>query len=1058
MLTKVISSDSISGAVEQILDELKEDERSSSGRHNVIYFDGWDGLGASAVLRAVGQAAASQENQHRRRGLGLEFSHIFHIDCSKWVSRRAMQRVIAEQLKLPVSVMELMDAQDVEDDYQGVSKRSRAEMPQVSGAIYEHIIQKLAMNRRFLVIFHNGSNEELDLNSFGFPLSGYSRNKVLWSFQGRFRAFPKTKVDRALRNARVTTTDVVISAATSPPEKNSIALEWEAEDVQCEIIKFGGTYRCNLWAAESFFLLMLRLRGMGNHFDDYDLATHGFNYWVCEDSHIKLRQKQFTETDDPADTLWRSCDALYQEMRLDEEYYRNPRLPSSVFRSFLEIKPYWSSPTYGFMRVLISEYERFPKDMFQNFNLLSVLKLSACTFHRRSPPFLCCDRLRFLHLDHCIAVETDFIPTVAEDTRQFLQRLWVLDVRYSKGAFLVIEEMEFMTQLRELIVMGERPLDEEDLQRPILPNIRRLRVKDSSLSRIVEQDEFPERSSETVVLSGRDKMELLEFSGVHVSGERRLSVESSLLETIILTGPTDMKEISLTGCAKLKNLFLSESFPDLGSICIAGTALETLDLSTVMAPKLYGLYLLHCTKLCAILWPPLAEGKRKRYLDKLHVDTTQKEGANTTAISENHTTGREFDWHICARDARILRSLEPVKDYFGPNDALVEILSPSHCDVDTGSGQQHVQVKLNQLMDTAKYADVVVNLMDINRKQEQGTKEGSSNAPAIMCICPSPPSVPSQGCYIHIQDNTSRTRPQAASITLPGFICDGTKVLHVHDSLHIIRILTPTFTSTAWNKLEWCRVEECPKLECVFSPELVEVPEGNDIETVSMFKKLRVTWASHLLNARYIWKCSVSSEAWLDGGTFADLTLLHLYCCPRMIHVLHCPLPMDMDEDMDRFKTFDRLETLEIMWCGDLSVAFHFNNTAFELVHNSSASPTYIHSPAYDVLASELSDFQNYRIWFPKLKHIYLHELPQLRNICNNGLLVSAPELETIKIRGCWSLRILPIVWSNNVVQCDCEKEWWSRLKWESEEHASHYKPIHPRYYKKTILRGSVLR
>jgi hypothetical protein len=49
VIHQVISADTIDEAVEQILNELKEDARSS-GRHNVTYFDGWDGLGASAVL------------------------------------------------------------------------------------------------------------------------------------------------------------------------------------------------------------------------------------------------------------------------------------------------------------------------------------------------------------------------------------------------------------------------------------------------------------------------------------------------------------------------------------------------------------------------------------------------------------------------------------------------------------------------------------------------------------------------------------------------------------------------------------------------------------------------------------------------------------------------------------------------------------------------------------------------------------------------------------------------------------------------------------------------
>ena len=72
---------------------------------------------------------------------------------------------------------------------------------------------------------------------------------------------------------------------------------------------------------------------------------------------------------------------------------------------------------------------------------------------------------------------------------------------------------------------------------------------------------------------------------------------------------------------------------------------------------------------------------------------------------------------------------------------------------------------------------------------------------------------------------------------------------------------------------------------------------------------------------------------------------------------------------------------------------------------------------------------------------------------------MSAPNLETVEIRGCWSLKRLPnISGSNKIVECDCEKEWWDRLEWDDSSQASHYKPIHSRYYKKTLLRGSVLR
>ena len=86
-MLQVIKADSIDAAAERILDELKEDDattaRSISSRNNVIYFDGWDGLGASAVLRAVAQrpTVASSEAP-----AGLQFDQIIHVDCSNWES------------------------------------------------------------------------------------------------------------------------------------------------------------------------------------------------------------------------------------------------------------------------------------------------------------------------------------------------------------------------------------------------------------------------------------------------------------------------------------------------------------------------------------------------------------------------------------------------------------------------------------------------------------------------------------------------------------------------------------------------------------------------------------------------------------------------------------------------------------------------------------------------------------------------------------------------------------------------------------------------------------
>uniref|UniRef100_R7VYN7 Uncharacterized protein n=1 Tax=Aegilops tauschii TaxID=37682 RepID=R7VYN7_AEGTA len=77
---------------------------------------------------------------------------------------------------------------------------------------------------------------------------------------------------------------------------------------------------------------------------------------------------------------------------------------------------------------------------------------------------------------------------------------------------------------------------------------------------------------------------------------------------------------------------------------------------------------------------------------------------------------------------------------------------------------------------------------------------------------------------------------------------------------------------------------------------------------------------------------------------------------------------------------------------------------------------------------------------------------------------MSAPNLETVRIRGCWGLRCLPAVSGSttNRPKVDCEKDWWDNLEWEglgAKHDPSLYEPSHSRYYKKAHLpRVTVLR
>jgi hypothetical protein len=87
-----------------ILNEL----RISSIGENVIYFDGWDGLGASGVLRAMEHPIATASEAPAELQIWEDHQH----------RRRALHRAVAKQLELPAVVMEMFDRHE-EDDFHG---------------------------------------------------------------------------------------------------------------------------------------------------------------------------------------------------------------------------------------------------------------------------------------------------------------------------------------------------------------------------------------------------------------------------------------------------------------------------------------------------------------------------------------------------------------------------------------------------------------------------------------------------------------------------------------------------------------------------------------------------------------------------------------------------------------------------------------------------------------------------------------------------------------------------------------------------------------------------
>ena len=143
---------------------------------------------------------------------------------------------------------------------------------------------------------------------------------------------------------------------------------------------------------------------------------------------------------------------------------------------------------------------------------------------------------------------------------------------------------------------------------------------------------------------------------------------------------------------------------------------------------------------------------------------------------------------------------------------------------------------------------------------------------------------------------------------------------------------------------------------------------------VVVFNWLKTFWASELPKARYIWNWTPASVFQFQEKSFKELELLHMDLCPRVIHVL--PLALQMV-----YGSLGQLETLEIMWCGDLREVFPLYTTDAKNEQQEQESATTT-------------------VRFKLLKRIHLHELPKMQGICSRWR-IFAPELETVKIRGC---------------------------------------------------------
>ncbi|XP_062224678.1 uncharacterized protein LOC133923382 [Phragmites australis] len=959
--------------------------------HKSIYFDGCYGLGASAVLRAIVEDPPLS--------LRKKFNRIIHVDCSRWKSRRAMQREIVDNLKLPQWVMAIIDKQDEEDDFSGVDEGSRLEIERVGWEI-----QSSLRDHTCLVVFHNGSNDIIDIRDFGIPLFGLlGSTKVLWTFRGRLRLNPDLR-------SKVDDSHLCIY---------SYSLEWwevvraEAREIARYTHKIGVSTEIALECILYLLLLDDQRRRRGGDMD-YNWSIHASNYWVCDGIIQRNHENE----------AWDVGTAMQLELRLEDDV--RPEIPVEyITENMKEYYKLWTfvtttsteqrtvppESTSCFISGCGSSQLSLPNRMFHQSGNLRVLKLCRCTFNFSSPPFSCCCTLRFLGLDRCKDQKEETEEKQGRAAAvEFFQSLLVLDICDTEWG-LENKIVQMGTNIREINIKRGR-VWHNNLAWRQLQNLRKLRVVEPTCSWETGQgDEF----------TGMVKLELLDLSGNSTIKVLPSLSGATSLKTLVLDGcvglervgpeglppsletfsldvgsnqkdaASKLSKISLVGCVHLQNFLLRGPLLALEELNLSGTSIRRVDLrdEVVQVTGLEKVFLTGCKQLRAILW------WKEAMLQVLRIDTHGKNEdtgppppySDSSSIRIQH---KNYDGYIIASDVRIIQSLMIGSDNFIADSFYLDLHVPP------SSSRSKGQSSSDEVMAKPRcytYSDILL--------------EGGA-APAYNHEIPWPP--PSD-CHVEVGEGISLSDVESNKgiRAIDDMMEWCINSLHMHDNSCILSITPKSAREGGYqsSKLKWCRVERCPKLQAVFSSYQMEFPE------------LERIWASDLLAADCIWS---KGTIYRYGDNFKRLQSIHVHNCPRLKFVL----PF-------RGFTLPSLETLHISHCGDLRHVFPWDDNMYGK-------------------AGEVKEFA-------ELRHIHLHDLPSLQEICEAKM--SAPVLESVKVRGCWALRRLPAVGSHRPV-VNCEKDCWEKLEWDGM-HAGHdpslYEPHHSSsYYKKRLIRGTVLR
>jgi hypothetical protein len=1035
-----------------------------SGRN--IYFDGWDDFAASPVLKSLANFLSSMKMDDTHEPF---FDKVLYIECSEWKSKREMQRAIAEELKLDHGTMAMFENQDEEDDYNGLDKDSRDVIASISMEIYQRL-----KDCKFIMIFLNGSDNEVDVTRLGIPhLTEFNNNKMVWTFKRKWLTIHSRRHEIAekLRYTHIFLYATLVDGAEKP---DFCAL------VHGEASTIVARHQCML-DMDATMVTECCLLELSLHYNFHNItrlgwAAHSCNYWICAGIiegnkkmevanalHGEIRwewdapllQRLLEELSPPfsvnkitkplvvstrclvKDRHWISITS--QEHGLDG-IQDIPAGASAVFLAFEKPGHLQPSERSDHPTTTARQYcpAILPHGIFKYSRSIAVLVLSYCAFSFASPPFLMCNSLRFLGLDKCKHKPCEqYCDTDAEWT--FLLSLWVLEIRYTEwDEILSKQKMDLMSNLKELNIQGVWSWQHMHQLRKILPHLYRLRITNA---RIYQAETVDVDDS----FMGKGKLQLLDLSG-----NREMKVipgslsKASSLEVLLLDGclgleyvgalPPSLNSLSLDGYGvashwtpSINNLLPPENLrptstyerdAKISRICLEGcTCLDNLFLRGL--PNLVELDL---------------SGTRIKILDFTTMVTQVACLKRLFLLGCEHLVAIRWDeksGHIVHPQLELL-CIDTQGGETGYSRPSIDHTKRSfrlqiHAILSDARLARSLLPALDCYTDRSVLVDVYFYILvtssvsnvysgeDVQPKATHMVVEQYGDVPATAGDAPMQdfPQPPTRDLDRHVRiaqvnrDLDSEIWPRLfyGRKNLADLMVRYTDSLHLHDIS--IGVNMP---QQQWSNIRQCRVERCPKLDTVFP-------------ATYGFEALETIWASDLLMARCIWGKNPMNYY---PRSFEALRHLNLHACPRLQFVLP-----------DLVSSFPRLEMLHIVDCTDLRHVFVRDQE---------------HPEAY--------------VTFPNLKAVHLHNLPSLWQICEAPMLMLAPALMTIKIRGCWSLRRLPSMEGRGVhtekPTVEIEKDVWDALEWDGVEAGHHpslfQQPRHSRYYRKKSLRGSVLR